>query len=178
VQNLLATLVLTKDYAVFQHSRKQSEATEVDILLYTVLGTVIGTAIAMLLISEGGGSLTRLSRRIVERVISEFPEELPEQLRRRWSEEIRGDLETFARAPIRGLLFARKLRREGARRLAAELVLDIAVSTPARSSRDTNPYASIYRTPIHTDWITNEYAPELRKHLEEFEVQKGGDEGK
>lgn len=138
------------------------------ILLYTVIGTVIGTVIATTLVSEGGACLIRLNRRIVRRVLSQLPEELPEQLRCRWSEEIEADLESFSKQPLRSLWFALTLQRRGARRLAAELLLEIALSVPAVQGIDVavDPRAERNqdRAP-DMGWLENAYARELRERL-------------
>lgn len=137
-------------------------------VLYTVVGTVIGTVIATALVSEGGACLTRLNRRVVRRVLSQFPEQLPGHLRCRWSEEIEADLESYSKQPLRGLWFALTLRRRGARRLAAELLLEVALSLPAvqgsgaafdpRAERDHNHASDM-------GWLENAYARELRERL-------------
>lgn len=137
-----------------------------DLLLYTILGTLIGTVIAMVLISEGGASIVRLSSRIVDHVLSEMPDELPEQLRQRWSEEIRADLATFSREPLGGLRFALKLRRQGGKRLAAELVLQTVLSAQAARVRGADPPSGVSENPtesdiqVHMKWILELYAQE------------------
>ncbi len=135
-------------------------------LLYTIIGTLIGTVIATVLVSEGGACLTRLNRRSVRGVLSRLPKELPEDLRRRWSEEIEADLESFSRQPLRGLWFALGLRRQGARRLAAELVLQFALSAPApRTVRADPPMSTGAEKASPEGWLVNEYARELRERL-------------
>jgi uncharacterized membrane protein YccC len=138
----------------------------VDILLYTIIGTLIGTVIAMVFVSEGGGALTRLNRRIVHRVLSQLPDELPEPLRQRWSEEIEADLESFSKQPLRGLWFALRLRQQGARRLAAELVLQIALLAPAaRTLNASRPPSNEPEAVDAVGWLINAYAREMRERL-------------
>lgn len=137
-----------------------------DVFIYTIIGTLIGTVIAMVLVSEGGVLLARLNRRIVRRVLSRLPQELPEHLRRRWSEEIEADLESLFKQPLHGLCFALRLQRQGARRLAAELVLEVALSTPAVRAPNTNrPPSSDTEAADPEGWLVNAYARELRERL-------------
>lgn len=148
-----------------------------DILLYTIFGTALGTLIATVLIAEGGAFLDWLNHRIVQRVLSRFPKELPEHLRRRWREEIEGDLEALSGQPLRGLWFALTLQRLGARRLAAELVLQIALSdgpAPAISAkRPVSPKAQVVRN----DWVSvSLYEWELKERLG-YEGLEERDEG-
>lgn len=105
-----------------------------EVLFYTIVGTVVGTVIAMALLSEGSQCLTRLNRWIVRRVLSRLPADLPQEMRDRWTEEIEADLTSLAKRPLAGLWFALGLERRGARRLAAELMLR-AVLAPAKELR-------------------------------------------
>jgi hypothetical protein len=145
-----------------------------DILLYTIFGTAIGTLIASALSSAGGALLDRLNHRIVRRILSRLPEELPEHLRRRWREEIEADLETLSRQPLRGLWFALTLKRVGARRLAAELVLQIALSDRPMSAigekQPTSPQVQV----VHNRWSLYEW--ELKERLG-YEGLEERDEG-
>lgn len=137
-----------------------------DIFFYSVIGTLVGTLIAMVLVSEGGAYLGRLNQRIVSKVLSQLPEELPEELRQRWIEEIEGDIKSLSKQPIYGLWFALSLRRLGARRLAAELVLQVALSAPVPRTPDTHsPTPSDIDRANSGGWLVNEYARELKERL-------------
>lgn len=136
------------------------------IIFDTVIGTLIGTVIAMAITSEGGASLARFNRRNARRVLSQFPEGLPEELRRRWSEEIEADLESFSKQPLRGFWFVLGLRRRGARGLAAELVLELALSGPVvRAPSADPPGTSDAKRANPEGWLINGYARELRERL-------------
>lgn len=134
---------------------------------YSVIGTLVGTVIAMALVYEGAACLSRFNQRIVRKVLSQLPEELPEALRRRWSQEIEGDIKSLSKQPLHGFWFALSLRRLGARRLAAELVLQVALSTSSARIADANPPASSNADMANPEgWLVNDYARELKERLD------------
>lgn len=96
-----------------------------DLLAYTIVGTVIGTLLAI----EAKAWLPYISASIVRSVLGKMPEPLDDQLRSRWSEEIEADLTQYDDRPLGGFLFALRLRRRGGKRLAEELALEQALST-------------------------------------------------
>lgn len=91
-----------------------------DLLLITILGTVIGTLLAV----EAKAWMPYLSARMVRSTLDGMPTELDDEMRLRWGEEIEGDLNAYSDRPLGELQFAVRLRRKGGRQLAAELMLD------------------------------------------------------
>lgn len=88
-----------------------------ELLALTVIGTVLGSIVAV----EASAWMPHLSRRILRSALSRLPADLPPEVRTRWIEEIQADFACFADRPVGGLVFALGVRRKGARRLAAEL---------------------------------------------------------
>jgi len=97
-----------------------------DVLAYTIVGTVIGTVLAI----ETKAWLPYLSRRLLRRALAGMPGALEDRLRARWSEEIEADLAQFDDRPLGGLLLALRLLAKGGRGLAAELALEQTLSDP------------------------------------------------
>ncbi|MFP5388410.1 MAG: hypothetical protein ACLGG5_03830, partial [Thermoleophilia bacterium] len=89
------------------------------LLLITIIGTALGTLLAL----EAKSWMPYLSARLVRSTVDGMPPELDGEMRSRWREEIEGDLSSYLERPLAGLLFALRLRRRGGRRLAAELML-------------------------------------------------------
>lgn len=137
-----------------------------DIFLYTIFGTAIGTLVAAALSAVGGVLLDWLNHRIVQRVLSQLPEDLPEQLLQRWREEIEADLEALSGQSLRGLWFALTLQRLGGRRLAAELVLQIALSDGPAPAIGAKRPASLKAQVVHHGWVSASlYEWELKERL-------------
>lgn len=136
-----------------------------DVLLFTVAGTIIGTVVATAVVSEGAPLLSRLSIRIVRQVLDRLPDQLPSEDRERWREEIEADAATYAKRPLASLGFALNLRRKGARRLAAELLLRAAlVPEPQPQQNGDRPPPADRAGAAETDrWRTNGYAAELKR---------------
>jgi hypothetical protein len=93
------------------------------LLLITILGTAIGTMLAV----EAKSWMPYLSARLVRSTLDGMPADLDGEMLSRWREEIEGDLNSYLDRPLAGLLFSLRLRRRGGRRLAAELLLDCAL---------------------------------------------------
>jgi hypothetical protein len=89
----------------------------VELLALTVIGTVVGTIVAV----EASAWMPHLSRRVLRSALSRLPQDLPPEVRVRWIEEIEADFACFADRPWGGLAFALGVRRKGAKRLATEL---------------------------------------------------------
>lgn len=112
-----------------------------DVLAYTIVGTVIGTVLAI----EAKAWLPYLTRALLRRTLDDLPDALDHQLRSRWSEEIEADLAQFDDRPLGGFLFALRLRWKGGRRLAAELALEQALSTPGPISDSSSRLPHVYQ---------------------------------
>lgn len=97
-----------------------------ELLAYTIVGTVIGTLLAI----EAKAWLPYLSAGLVRSTLRKMPDALDHEFRSRWSEEIESDLASYDDRPLGGFLFALRLRRRGGKRLAAELALEQTLSTP------------------------------------------------
>ncbi len=111
----------------------------VALLALTILGTVIGTILAV----EASAWMPYLGHRLIRSALSRFPEGLPAEVRARWAEEIEADFASFADRPWGGLVFAIGVRWKGARRLAAELAPRRIKATASRSkSKHTPPPAA------------------------------------
>lgn len=102
------------------------------LLLITVIGTVVGTFLAI----EAKAWMPYLSGKLVRFTLNRMPDELPDQSRSRWEEEIEGDLASYADRPLGGLVFAVNIARKGGRRLAAELVLQQALGNEHEDTRN------------------------------------------
>lgn len=94
------------------------------LLTITILGTAVGTLVAL----EAKSWMSYLSAKLVRSTLDTMPAELDGEIRSRWREEVEGDLDSYADRPFAGLLFSLRLRRRGGRRLAAELMLDHVLS--------------------------------------------------
>ena len=103
-----------------------------DLLLITVIATVIGTLLAI----EAKAWMPYLSARILRGAIARFPEALARETRERWAEEIEADLAAYGDRPLGGLAFALRLRRRGGRRLAGELALAETVEAKPAAADD------------------------------------------
>jgi hypothetical protein len=97
----------------------------VEILILTIVGTVIGTLLAI----EAKAWMPFLSRHLMRATFAHFPDGLDEPLVARWSEEIEADLHRYRDRPLGGLIFALRLRLKGGRDLAAELALQAALGS-------------------------------------------------
>lgn len=95
------------------------------LLLVTVVGTIVGTVLAM----EAWASTPHMSRWLLRKTVSRFPADLPEVLADRWAKELDADLASFEDRRIVGLLFALRLRLKGGPTLAAQLALAHAQSS-------------------------------------------------
>jgi hypothetical protein len=84
---------------------------------------IVGTFVGGLLVLEANAWLPYSSSRLLGRTLARLPEGLDAATRARWSEEIEADLASYEDRPLGGLLFALRVRRRGARDLAAELAL-------------------------------------------------------
>lgn len=110
----------------------------VALLALTILGTVIGTILAV----EASAWMPHLGRRLVRSALSRFPDGLPAEVRARWAEEIEADFASFADRPWGGLVFAIGVRWRGARRLAVELAPRRIKATASRSKGKRTPPAA------------------------------------
>jgi hypothetical protein len=115
-----------------------------EILALTIVGTVVGTILAL----EAGAWMPYLSRALVRSTLGRMPVGLDPHIRARWTEEIEADLGAYADRPIGGLAFALRLRRRGGRRLAEQLALAETVVPSAQPNKQ--PDAKEYQTLGHS----------------------------
>lgn len=109
-----------------------------EILILTIVGTVIGTVLAI----EAKAWMPYVGSRLVRGTLERMPRGLEEQMRSRWAEEIEADHATLADRPVGGLVFAVGLCLKGGRRLAAELALQEAVAPLSASKvEQQHPFA-------------------------------------
>lgn len=87
------------------------------LLIASILGTVIGTVLAL----EAWASVPHLGSSLVRNTIDRFPASVPEAERVRWAEELKADFATYEDRRLAGLVFAIRLRATGGRKLMAEL---------------------------------------------------------
>lgn len=113
-----------------------------EILVFTIIGTVIGTVLAI----EAKAWMPYVGFRLVRATLERMPEGLEEQICSRWAEEIEADHAALADRPIGGLMFAVRLRLKGGRRLAGELALHDAVVSPRALGADRQPMAGWTKT--------------------------------
>ena len=101
-----------------------------DVLVLTIVGTLIGTVLAI----EANAWMPHLSGWLVRRALAQMPKGLDQQMRSRWGEEIEGDLDSYSNRPLGGLIFAVGVACRGGRRLAAELMLEQALAKDPESA--------------------------------------------
>jgi hypothetical protein len=89
-------------------------------LAITIVGTMIGTMLAI----EAKAWMPYVSHRLVRSTLDRMPNELDEDMQSRWGEEIEADLASYGDRPLGGLVFAVGVARKGGRGLAAELMLE------------------------------------------------------
>lgn len=107
---------------------------EVLVLIFaTVLGTVVGTVLAL----EAWSSVPHVGRALVRSTIEGFPAAVPEEQRQRWGEELEADFLMYDERRLAGLAFAIRLRVRGGRSLAGELALVQLEDAPARPGEET-----------------------------------------
>jgi hypothetical protein len=108
-------------------------------LSITILGTLLGTLLAL----EAKAWIPYLSTWLMRTALAGMPEQLNANERSRWGEEIEADLTDYSERPLGGLVFALNLRRKGGRRLAAELILQEAL-TEAPTQAGESPFREIH----------------------------------
>ena len=104
-----------------------------DPLLVTILGTIVGTVLAI----EARAWLPHFSAWVLRKTLEGLPRKLDETLRKRWAKEIEADLASYQDRPVGGLIFAMRVRAKGARDLAAELALQQALDSSSETADET-----------------------------------------